>query len=124
MVCGSGHSRRDRTECGGLKDNRGLMKGRLMFLMVMMMMVVAPEFPFDAFAVPSGFLGFVAFLALLRQSTAATTAVGQLVVIVSDAAAVIIILIGLLGDALDAKNFVLGLKVAARTASVLAEAST
>lgn len=91
--------------------------------MVMMMMVVAPEFPFDAFAVPSSFLGFVAFLALLRQSTAATTAVGQLVVIVSGAA-VIIILIGLLGDALDAKDFVLGLKVAARTASVLAEAST
>lgn len=91
--------------------------------MVMMMMMVAPEFPFDAFAVPSGFLGFVAFLALLRQSTAATTAVGQLIVIVSGAA-VIIILIGLLGDALDAKNFVLGLKVAARAASVLAEAST
>lgn len=90
--------------------------------MVMMMMMVAPEFPFDAFAVPSGFLGFVALLTLLRQSTAATTAVGQLVVIVSGA--VIIILIGLLGDALDAKNFVLGLKVSARTASVLAEAST
>lgn len=122
MVSGSGHGGRDRAEGGGLKDNRGLMKGRLVFLMVMMMMMVAPEFPFDAFAVPSGFLGFVAFLALLRQSTAATTAVGQLVVIVSGA--VIIILIGLLGDALDAKNFVLGLKVPARTASVLAEAST
>lgn len=104
------------------------MKGRLMlFLMVMMMMVVvAPEFPFDAFAVPSSFLGFVAFLALLRQSTAAAAAVGQFVVIISGttAAAVIIILIGLLGDALDAKNFVLGLKIAARTASVFAEAST
>lgn len=105
------------------------MKGRLMlFLMVMMMMVVvAPEFPFDAFPVSSSFLGFVAFLALLRQSTAAAAAVGQFVVIISGttaAATVIIILIGLLGDALDAKNFVLGLKIAARTASVLAEAST
>lgn len=97
----------------------------MLFLMVMMMMmVVTPEFPFDAFAVPSSFLGFVAFLALLRQSTAAAAAVGQFVVIISGATAVIIILIGLLGDALDAKNFVLGLKIAARTASVLAEAST
>lgn len=96
----------------------------MLFLMVMMMMVVvAPKFPFDAFAVPSSFLGFVAFLALLRQSTAAAAAVGQFVVIISGAT-VIIILIGLLGDALDAKNFVLGLKIAARTASVLAEAST
>lgn len=95
----------------------------MLFLMVMMMMVVAPEFPFDAFAVPSSFLGFVAFLALLRQSTAAAAAVGQFVVIISGAT-VIIILIGLLGNALDAKNFVLGLKIAAHTASVFAEAST
>lgn len=56
MVGGCGHGGRDRGECRGLKDNRGLMKGRLVFLMVMMMMMVAPEFPFDAFAVPSSFL--------------------------------------------------------------------
>lgn len=96
--------------------------------MVMMMMVVAAKFPFDPFPVPSGFLRFVAFLALLRQSTAAAAAVGQLVVIVSTAAAIIItivvfVLVGLLGDALNAQNLVLGLKVAG-TASVLAEART
>lgn len=98
--------------------------------MVMMMMVVATKFPFDPFPVPSGFLRFVAFLALLRQSTAAATAVGQFVVIVPTATAtaiiitiVVFVLVGLFGDALNAQNLVLGLKVAG-TASVLAEART
>lgn len=72
-----------------------------MVVMVMMMMM-APELSFDPFAVPSSFLGFVAFLALLRQSTTTAAAVGQFFVIFSGAT-IITVLIGLLGsDALDA----------------------
>lgn len=95
-------------------------------LMVMMMVVVSAKFPSDPFPVPSGFLRFVALLALLRQSTAAAAAVGQFVVIVSTTIIIIAffaVLVGLLGDSLNAKNFILRLKVCG-TASVLAEAST